>query len=146
MLRRRARDAQRRVVAKRLRVVADLEQRIARLAEALTEGTDRCRASQQTRGSFNIDGMNQHLLRRVWVEQSIAGAEVEKERAQSEVSEAQASLAEASQHLRVIEKLRERQFRRHCAENARRQQAQSDEATLQRYLRRQRSGRAEMFA
>lgn len=145
-LRRRARDAKRRVVAEKLRVVTDIEQRVTRLTTALKEGADLCRASQQGGGSFDIQGMNQHVLRRGWLEQSVASAAIEKERARSELAQAQGVLAEASQHLRVIEKLHERQLKRYRAEIAHRAQAESDEATLQRYVRRQRTGNAEMIA
>lgn len=145
-LRRRARDAKRRVVAEKVRVVADIEQRITRLTGVLAEGADVCRASQQMGGSFDIADMNQYVLRRGWLEQSIAAAEDERQRGQVELTKSQASLADASQHLRVIEKLRQRQLSRYRAENARREQAQNDEATLQRYLRRQLSGSVEMFA
>ncbi len=53
-----------------------------------------------------------------------------------ELDEERSKLAEASKQLKVIEKLREKQWRRHQLEVKREEQSASDESALQMFSRR----------
>ncbi len=62
-------------------------------------------------------------------------ARVESDRRQDVLTSKRAELAEATKQLRVIEKLRERQWQRHALEVKREEQSMSDEMAVTRYLR-----------
>ncbi len=144
-LRKQARDAQRRVVADAVRTVATLEDRIVHLTRQLDDTFDGARETLRT-GRLDVVSLRGHELYRGWVHRRIAESYTDLACRRSELDVERAKLVEASKQLKVIEKLRERRWRRHLADVAREEQAASDEAAVQAYLRRSRERERENAA
>ena len=142
-LRQQSRDVQRRVVAEHVRAVEVVRWRIDSLTDAMTVTVD---ASRDTlcKGSLDVNSLRQHQLHRNWLQRSIEGSRDELARRQKELEEQQGTLGELSKQLKVIEKLRERQWERFRFEIAREEQMDNDEAATQQYARRMRSMRDEV--
>ena len=66
----------------------------------------------------------------------VLDAETELGRQQTRLEQERAKLAEAARRLKVIEKLRERQWERHVFEERRAEQRENDEVANQLHLRR----------
>ena len=136
-LRQQARDEQRRVVAEHVRGVDAARRRIDSLVDDLAATKGESRGVQLT-GDLDVRTLRQHQLHRSWLERSIAGARGEWERRRADLGAQQAMLSELSKRVRVIEKLRERQWERFRFEMAREEQLTNDEAALQLFERRAR--------
>lgn len=134
-LRKQARDAQRRVVADAARTVGRVEERIVHLTRQLHDTLGGARETLRT-GRLDLASLRGHELYRGWVHRRIAESYTELACRQSELDVERAKLVEASKQLKVIERLRERRWRRYLADVAREEQAASDEAAVQLYLRR----------
>jgi len=134
-LRKQARDAQRRAVADAARAVGTIEERILRLTRQLSDTLDGARDTLRL-GRLDLASLRGHELYRGWVHRRIAESYTELACRRSELDVERAKLVEASKQLKVIEKLRERRWRRHLVDVAREEQAASDEAAVQLYLRR----------
>ena len=133
-LRKQAQDAQRRVVADAVRSVVGVEDRIAHLGREVQATIDERREAQ---GAAHIDmtRLRGHELYRGWLYHKTGEAGTELARCQVSLNEERDKLATASKELKVIEKLRERQKARYDLLIRRQEQATSDEAALQTYLR-----------
>ncbi len=140
-MRERERDVQRRALAERLRAIDAVQQRIATLNRGLTDDTERLRKARPV-GPMDVSCIRLHLIHRGWLHHSVRAAHEEMTQRQTEVGKERGRLADASKRLRVIEKLRERQWARHRAAAAREEQASMDEAALHLHLRRSRRERA----
>ena len=141
-IRQQARDVQRRVVAEKARAAGEVRQRIARLEGDLERTVDRSREAHRT-GRLNMSSVRVHEIHRGWLHRSLGEVRAVLVQRQAELSSEQTRLAEASKRLKVIEKLRERQWERYKAEVAKEEQSQADEVGQQRLsllsnLRRQR--------
>lgn len=144
-LRKQTMDAQRRVVADAVRAVTLVEERIAVLTRR------RCGAVDQSRDAMGTHCLDLVSLRgqqvyRGWLDHEIAKSNESLAGKRVELDAERAKLAETSKELKVIEKLRERQWKRFRVKIAREEQAANDEAALQMYLRRQREQRREAAA
>jgi flagellar export protein FliJ len=134
-LRKEERDRRRRAVAEAAQAVRSVQQRI-------DDANERLRASvehmSELRRSQRIDvhrlRLEQyhrgHLQRQV-----LLAGEALRDR-QVELDARRAELAEATMRLRVVEKLRQRQWDRHRAAVSRDEQTATDEIAAQQYLRR----------
>ena len=136
-LREQARDTQRRVVADAVRTVTRIEERIASLTKELKDASGQSRSDQDARFLDTVSLRGHHIYRN-WLHWKITEARGELAGKQVVLEQDRARLAEASTRLKVIENLRERQWRRHLAEMAREEQSATDEAAQQAYLRRRR--------
>ena len=144
-LREQSRDAQRRVVAEAVRAVTRIEERITQLAGELQ---DACGRSRDVRGAGMLDTMSLkgHQVYRSWLHRKIAESHEELADKQALLERERAKLAEVSTRLKVIENLRDRQWKRHLVEVAREERAVGDEAAQQGYLRRRREHEREVAA
>lgn len=128
------RDAQQRVVADAARAVAAAQRRESAWADDL-HGSFVGSRMVQSAARVDMACLRTYQLYRGWLRRTIesAGAEV-SERSQTLEGE-RTKLAEASKQLKVIQKLRERQWRRHIQEIKREEQAVNDEAAVHMFLR-----------
>ena len=133
-LRQQAQDTQRRVVADAARAVTRVDERIARMTQELADTVDRSRDTQQTR-HLDMTSLRGHQFYRGWLHQRIMESGEERENLDAKLDRERVKLAEVSKRLKVIERLREKQWMRHQAEFRREEQAGYDEAALQGYVR-----------
>ncbi len=134
-LRQRAQDEQRRVVAEHVRKVTGMQERIAgfeRQIDTIAGGT----RSAQRSPKLDVALLRSHHAHRGWVGYKLGEMHDGLRRAQADLAVEQANLAEAVKRLKVIEKLRERQWARHQLELSREERADADEAAVQMYVRR----------
>lgn len=135
-VRRHALDAQRRAVAQASRALGEVEDRIAQLTRALRETVDQSRdARLATR--LDLLALRHHQFFHGQLHQRLLGSHKELARRREGLSREQVKLGEAMKQVKVIEKLRERQWTRCAARQRRHEQAMVDEAALQAF----RSGR-----
>ena len=134
-LREQARDARRSVVSENIRAVTRAEQHRAELVRARSDRMQEMRFVQQT-GRLDAVSMRRHFVHDGYLENQLDVSETELTKRLGELRAEQDRLAEASKRLRVIEKLRGRQWRRYLADAAREEQAALDEAAVQPYTRR----------
>lgn len=144
-VRERARSAQRNVVAEKVQALGVAQGRVAELVRALGDDTHRSRTALLER-NLDLVSLRRHERFRGQVRDRVARAHAVARERRDELKLEQVRLADASKRLRVIEKLRERQWNVHLAEVAREQQALSDEAAMQIHLRRRRNVGAEVKA
>ena len=144
-LREQARDKEQRIVAGAVRAVKQIEERIVRLSGELQEV---CGQSRDIRGGRFLDAVSLrgHQLYRIYLHRKIAESHEELAEKQAVLKRERAKLAEASTRLKVIENLRDRQWKRYLVDVAREEQAACDEAAQHAYLRRQREHRSEVPA
>ncbi len=144
-LRQQARDAQRRVVADAVRAVTRVEERIAELTRQWHGMIEQSRDALHT-PRLDVVSIRGHQIHRAWLHRKITELSETLARKQAKLRAERAQLAETSNRLRAIEKLRERQWKRFRTSVAREEQGASDEAALQMHLRRQRQERREAVA
>ncbi len=134
-IRRREQDERRRGVALAIQEVQRVKERIGVLTQQLANSIDLKRGLQRAehvdmrslRGhQFHLGDLHRRILE--------SGEQLTQRR--SVVDQERAKLAEASKRLKVIEKLREKQWNRHVMALRREEQAAMDEAALQKYVRR----------
>ncbi len=144
-LRQRARDQQRRVVAEALRVVAQIETRMTQLTHQLHETIDQSRNVQQA-GTLDVRFLSGQEFHRHWLGRKIMESQTELTQKRAEFEAERAKLADAWKKLRVIEKLREKQWQRHRTELTREERTLTDETALNVYLRKHDHQRDEVAA
>lgn len=142
-LRQRARDVQRRVVAARRRDVSGVQEQIAGLEQRAQGTVVGARAAQQA-ASFDVAAVRTQNLHRGWLRHKISEAGRDLVHVRKDLEIEQGKLVDAAAKLKVIEKLRERQWERHRLEVAREERSLADEVAVQMYLRRQRAFRDEV--
>lgn len=89
----------------------------------------------QSGARLNVALVRSQEFHRNWLYRQMVDARVEFDLRQDALTSKRAELAEATKQLRVIEKLRERQWQRHALEVKREEQSMSDEMAVTRYLR-----------
>ena len=139
-VRQHAQDAQRRVVADAVRAVTAVEQRIERLTQALGDTVEQARGAQRAK-RLDLVSLRGHQFYRGWLQRRILESHQELFRHRTELDHQRVKLGEVTSQLKVMEKLREKQWRRHVAEARREEQASFDESALQTDLRRRRESR-----
>lgn len=141
-LREQAQDAQRRVVADAARAVSRIDGRIARMRQELEDTARRSRDIQQTR-QLDLTSLRGDQFYRGWLHHRIIESGEERRHRQAELDRERAKLVEVSKRLKVIERLREKQWRCHQAAAGREEQGGYDEIALQAYIRRDRESKRE---
>jgi len=144
-LRKQALDAQRRVVADAVQALVRVEERIAVLTRRWHGVVDQSRDAMRIQ-RLDLVSLSGHQVYRGWLDQEIGKSKESLGRKRAELDAERARLAETSKELKVIDKLRERQWERFSVKIAREEQVANDEAALQMYLRRQRKQRREAAA
>lgn len=144
-LRKQALDAQRRVVADAVQALVRVEERIAALTRTWHGMVDQSRDAMRIQ-RLDLVSLSGHQVYRGWLDQEIAKSNESLARKRAELDAERVRLAETSKELKVIDKLRERQWKRFSVKIAREEQVANDEAALQMYLRRQREQRREAVA
>ena len=141
-IRQQAQEAQRRVVADAVHAVGAVETRIDRLTHTLGDTVERAREAQRGR-RLDLMSLRGDQFYRGWLHRRILESHAELSRRRTELDRARAELGELTKRLKVIEKLRERQWTRYLKDIQREEQAAFDESALQMHLREQREDRAE---
>ena len=134
-VRRQAQDAQQRVVAGVLREIRQTEAGVRQLTEELRAEVGATRAAQSIQ-RLDLPRIRGHQFRQTWLQGRVLDAQTELGRLQTRLEQERAKLAEAARRLKVIEKLRERQWERFCIEERRAEQRENDEVANQLHLRR----------
>jgi flagellar FliJ protein len=144
-IRQQAQDAQRRVVADAARAVGVVEAQIDRLTHTLGDTVDRARETQRGK-RLDLMCLRGDQFYRGWLHRRILESHAELSGRRADLDRARAELGELTKRLKVIEKLRERQWARYLKDIRREEQAAFDESALQMHLRKQREDRAEALA
>lgn len=136
-LRQRALDAQRRVLAEKMR---EFNRALARRGELTqeTEATVDGQRLAQKPVRLDVELLHHHQVYRAWLDRKAVDTDAELKEQRERVARERATLAEVSRRLNVVEKLRERQWKRHQIQLQRAEQAGYDETALQSFLRRRR--------
>ena len=136
-LRQEAMDTQRRTVAHAIGAVRRTERRVEQLTEELRATIAQTRDSQQVR-RLDIVSLRGHQYYRGRLHRQIMESDEERAKRQAILDRERAKLAKVTMRLKVIEKLREKQWNRHATQLRREEQAGYDETAVQAYARRQR--------
>lgn len=135
-LRTQARDQQHRVVADAVHQVSRIEERISLITKELKNTLEHTRLDRSIK-NLDILSLRENQLYRGWLHRKIMESDAELTQGKETLNRERVKLQEASKQLKVIEKLRERQWDRYQTEQQREEQSQYDEAALQLYQRRQ---------
>jgi len=133
-LRQQALEQQRRVVAEAVQMVSRIEDRIAHLNHQLYETVSRVRHMQQG-VQIDVQSLSGYEFHRGWLHRKIVDFQTELIERRGVLEAERSKLADAWKHVRVIERLREKQWRRHVSELERDERTLADEAALNVYLR-----------
>lgn len=136
-LRSQARDRQRRVVAEAVQQVVRNEEHIAQVNRELRSSLDDA-LSDQSAMKMDVAALRENQLYRGWLHRKILDADIELTKSNSVVNQERSKLVEATKRLKVLEKLRERQWNRYQTKLKRAEQMMYDEASLQMFVRRSR--------
>lgn len=129
------RDRRRRGVAEAVRAIRSVQQRIDDCNEQLRASVDRTSDLQRSqRIDMPLLRSQRYYAGHLHGQLLLAGEELGTR--QEELDARRGELAEATKRLRAVEKLRDRQWERHRQQLAREEQADADEAALQKYIRR----------
>ncbi|MBU0717083.1 MAG: flagellar export protein FliJ [Planctomycetes bacterium] len=134
-IRRQAQEVQRRVVAESIRAAAVAEERINQLTQDLRHTVDLTREAHGTR-TLDLVPLRRHQYYSGWLQRRILESDRELAERRADVDRERARLAEATKKLKVVEKLREKQWSRYMKDVQREEQAALDEVGAQGYLRR----------
>lgn len=132
-LRRESRDVQRRVVAEHARGVSQLEAELAVVADEMVNNESQLRAALVQRAGemrLDVDALRRQQTHRVYLRGDLASRVDALAQRRRTLQAERNRLAEATKHLKVIEKLRARRWQNHLAELRREEQALTDEAAL----------------
>ncbi len=132
-LRRSVRDAQQRVVAEAARAVAAARNRETSWTNDLQGSFAQSRMVQSS-ARIDMACLLTYQLHRGWLRRTIESAGAEVLEKLHKFEEERTKLSDASKHLKVIEKLRERQWQRHVKEIKREEQVANDEAAVHMFL------------
>ena len=130
-----ARDRQQRTLADAVRSVESAGQRIANVTQQVEDAAAHTRFDRQ-RERLDVASIRATHLYRGFLEQQLAQERIALGRTMADLDAHRAKLGEATKNLKVIENLRDRQWRRHRVEVARQEQAAYDEVGAQQYARR----------
>ncbi len=134
-LRQQARDRQRRALADAVRDVESAGRRLATVTQQVEDASAHTRYDRQ-QGRLDVVSIRATQLYRGWLEQRLALERTALAQTTADLDTHRAKLGEATKNLKVIENLRDRQWRRYRVEVARQEQAAYDEVGAQQYARR----------
>ena len=123
-------DKQRRVVADAVRALTTAEQRVANVTDELRDLALQTRDAKQA-VVLDVGSLRGQQFYRGWLADQAIKAEAEAGERRQGLALERNRLAEASKRLKVIERLRERQWERFRVEQNRREQVDLDEVAIQ---------------
>ena len=133
-IRQRERDVHRLVVAGKVRAVEAIRDRVGTLMDGMDGNRSAARAARRA-GRLSINLLCGQVFHQAWLWRTVEATREELEQGLGELRVERGKLAESSKRLKVIEKLRERQWEHHRAELAREENRASDEASQQMFWR-----------
>lgn len=133
-LRKQVVDRQRRVVADAQRVATAADEANAGRTRDLDHELHGARSELQT-GTLDLTLLRSRQLFRAWLKRKVLETRADARAARAELDRERARLGEAAKRLKVIEKLRQRQWQRHRVAARRTEQAAYDDVAVQRYVR-----------
>ncbi len=119
-------DAAKRVVAARLRQIAEVEGEIAGLQTQIRLEIDAFRRSH-AQGRIDVTRITRHRHWLIQLDQGVLIARHRMSELQQELARERAVLTEARKQVRVLEKLKERRYQRYRKELARAEARENDE-------------------
>lgn len=135
-LRTQARDQQHRVVADAIHQASRIEERISLITKELRNSVEHTRLDRSSK-SLDVFSLRENQLYRGWLHRKIMESDAELTQSKEVLDHERVKLQEATKQLKVIDKLRERQWNRYQTKQQREEQTLYDEAALQLYQRRQ---------
>lgn len=133
-LRKQAMDTCRRDVAIAIRALQEMDEVIADVTAHLEQSTEVQRQSRRV-GKIDPQALSTQQLHRGFLQRRLKELGVEREQCVARLETQRAKLEEATKNLKVIEKLREKQWNKYQIDLRRREQSVSDEMAVQRHLR-----------
>jgi flagellar export protein FliJ len=133
-VRQRKLDEARRVVADRQRRILRIRHRIDACRHGIAIAVGDSRAAQRE-GRPDVIEIRRYRSYMGAMHRAIADAELEMAQEKERLRAEQEQLSDANKEVKAIEKLRERQWERHCQEQNRADRVESDEIALQLYRR-----------
>lgn len=133
-IRQQERDRQQRTLADALRNVESAGLRLATVTQQIEDAAALTRFDRQ-RERLDVATMRATHSYRGILEQRLARERLAMGRTTADLDAHRAKLGEATKNLKVLENLRDRQWRRHRVEVARQEQAEYDEIGAQQYAR-----------
>lgn len=133
-IRQQERDRQQRTLANAVRNVESAGRRLATIAQQVEDAAVLTRFDRQ-RERLDLASIRATHLYRGFLEQQLVQERIALGRTTADLDAHRAKLGEATKNLKVLENLRDRQWRRHRVEVARQEQAEYDEVGAQQYAR-----------
>lgn len=133
-IRQQERDRQQRTLANAVRNVESAGRRLATIAQQVEDAAVLTRFDRQ-RERLDLASVRATHLYRGFLEQQLVQERIALGRTTADLDAHRAKLGEATKNLKVLENLRDRQWRRHRVEVARQEQAEYDEVGAQLYAR-----------
>ena len=127
-------DRRRRVVAEAVRSVTTAEAQLADITRQLRETVEISRGERQA-SRPDVAALRSHESYGGWLQGKALEAQARLATQRGVLRAERDKLAETSKRLKVIEKLREREWSRFKRDEARREQREADEIGLQQYVR-----------
>jgi len=132
-IRRQREDEHKRVVAERLRQIAQTRDHQLVLERQIREEVDAIRDSQ-ARGSIDIQQVMRHRHWLGHLHKGVLEADARVRFLEARLAQERVVLAEAMKQRKILEKLEERQWQRHLHEEEVREMKESDELATVRYV------------
>lgn len=132
-IRRQREDEQKRVVANRLRQIVQTREQIAAINRQISEQIEAIRRGQQA-GRIDIHQVQKDRHWLGHLHKAALEAEARLRFLEARLAQERAVLAEAVKQRRILDKLKEQQWRRFQQEQDRLEMRQSDELTTVRYV------------
>ena len=126
-------------------MVTRIEDRIASLTRQLHDIIDQSRSAQQA-GKLDVRSLSGQGFYRNWLYRRIMESQTDLAQKRLALEAEQTKLADAWKQRKVIEQLRQKQWRRHGAEVTREERTDADETALNVYLRKHDQRRDEVAA
>lgn len=126
------RDEQRRALAEAIRAVREADARLERLSADRSAAADSARR-ERVGARLNVPSLVAQQMFRSQLDERIAAARGQRTKLEQVVDVERKKLAEVTKQLKVIEKLREKQWARHLADVGRREQREMDEQALRAF-------------
>jgi flagellar protein FliJ len=132
-IRKQREDEQKRVVAARLRQIAQVRDQRQALQHQIQAEIDAIRTSQ-ARGAIDIQQVMRHRHWLGHLHKGVLEADARTRFLEARLAQERVVLAEAVKQRRILEKLRERQWVRYQTEESRRETRENDEMSTVRYV------------